>query len=141
LVTAWDSVSSVHDFLEAILSSYHNQVSEFVEELLITRSYFVGHTNYWVDSGLVTDSQIEASVFQAVEAACSLEKGLSPQDAASTLFYSHLAFIHAFRQGILSSNFDSDLPDPLTFEECHWQVMGEGPLDAESTKRKGKGRA
>ena len=141
MVTAWDSVSSVHDFLEAILSSYHNQVSEFVEELLITRSYFVGHTNYWVDSGLVSDSQTEVSVFQAAKAACSLKKGLFLQDAASTLFYSHLAFVRAFRQGILSSSFDSDLSNPLTFKECHWQVVDEGLSDAESAKRKGKGRA
>jgi len=48
---------------------------------------------------------------------------LSPQDAASKLFHAHLAFVQTFCQGILSSNFDGDFPDPLTFDQRHRQIF------------------
>ena len=48
LVAAWDCVSAAYDSLEADLVSYHNQVSEFAEELLLAdggdKSKLV---NYW----------------------------------------------------------------------------------------------
>jgi len=86
---------------------------------LVACSYFENDPDYWVGSGLISDSAAETRVFKAAEAACSLQEGLSPQDAASKLFYTHLAFVQTFRQGILSSKFDGDLPDPLTFDEHH----------------------
>jgi len=141
LVAAWNCISVAHNSLEAILASYHNQVSKFVEELLIARFYFEGHTNYWVDSGLVSNSKAKTSIFKAAEAACNLKKGLSLQDTASTLFHSYLVFVHAFCQGILSSRFSGNLPDPLTFEEHHQQVLDEQMSAAESSSKKGKSHA
>jgi len=115
---------------------------ELAEELLVACFYFESDPNYWVDSSLVSDSDAETHVFEATEAACSLQEGLSPQDAASKLFHVHLAFVQAFRQGILSSKFDGDLPDPLTFDEHHCQIFAEAQPPAESqskSKNKGKG--
>jgi len=86
----------MHDSLEASLASYHSQVSELAEELLVARSYFEGDPNYWVDSGLLSDSAAETHVFEVVEAAYSLQEGLSPQDAASKLFHAHLTFVQTF---------------------------------------------
>ena len=86
---------------------------------MVAHSYFESNPNYWVDSSLISDSDAEARVFKAAEAACSLQEGLSPQDAASKLFHAHLTFVQTFRQGILSSKFDGNLPDPLTFDEHH----------------------
>ena len=141
MVSAWNCVSVAHDSLEASLTSYHSQVSELAEELLVARSYFESDPNYWVDSGLISDSATETRVFKAAEAACSLQEGLSPQDAASKLFHAHLAFVQTFRQGILSSKFDGDLPDPLTFDERHRQIFAEAQPPAESqSKLKKKGR-
>jgi len=128
----------MHDSLEASLASYHSQVSELAEELLVAHSYFESNPNYWVDSGLVSDSDAETCVFEAAKAACILQEGLSPQDTASKLFYAHLAFVQAFRQRILSSNFD----DPLTFDECHCQIFAEAQPPAESqskSKKEGQG--
>ena len=90
--------------LEASLASYHSQVLELAEELLVARSYFESNPNYWVDSGLISDSAAETRVFEAAESACSLQEGLFPQDATSKLFHAHLAFVQTFCQRILSSN-------------------------------------
>ena len=109
----------MHDSLKASLASYHSQVLELAEELLVARFYFESDSNYWVDSGLVSDSDAKTCVFEAAKAACSLQEGLSSQDAASKLFHAHLAFVQTFCQGILSSKFDGNLPDPLTFDKCH----------------------
>jgi len=59
LVSAWNCVSVTHDSLEASLASYHSQVSELAEELLVARSYFENDPDYWVGSGLVSDSAAE----------------------------------------------------------------------------------
>ena len=142
MVSAWNCVSVAHDSLEASLASYHSQVSELAEELLVARSYFENDPDYWVGSGLVSDSAAETRVFKAAEAACSLQESLSPQDAASKLFHAHLAFVQTFRQGIVSSKFDGDLPDPLTFNKRHRQIFAEVQPPAESqskSKKKGKG--
>ena len=109
---------------------------------MVACSYFENDPDYWVGSGLVSDSAAETRVFKAAEAACSLQEGLSPQDAASKLFYTHLAFVQTFRQGILSSKFDGDLPDPLTFDEHHRQIFAEAQPPAESqskSKKKSRG--
>jgi len=142
LVSAWNCVSVAHDSLEASLVSYHSQVSELAEELLVACSYFESNPNYWVDSSLVSDSAAETRVFEATESACSLQEGLSSQDATSKLFHTHLAFVQTFCQGILSSKFDGDLPDPLTFDKLHRQIFAETqpPAGSQSqSKRKGKG--
>jgi len=138
LVSAWNCISVAYDSLEASLTSYHSQVSELAEKLLVARSYFKSDPNYWVDSGLVSDSAAETRVFEADEAACTLQEGLSPQDAASKLFHAHLTFVQTFHQGILSSKFDSDLPDPLTFDECHCQIFAETQPPAESQSKSTK---
>jgi len=83
----------MHDSLEASLAFYHSQVSELAEELLVAHSYFKSNPNYWVDSGLVSDSAAETCVFEADKAACTLQEGLSPQDAIFKLFHTHLAFV------------------------------------------------
>jgi len=142
LVSAWNCVSVAHDSLEASLASYHSQVSELAEELLVARFYFESNPNYWVDSDLISDSAAKIRVFKAAKAACSLQEGLSPQDAVSKLFHAHLAFVQTFHQGILSSKFDGDLSDPLTFDERHHQIFAEAQPPAESqskSKKKGKG--
>ena len=142
MVSAWNCVSVAHDSLEASLASYHSQVSELAEELLVAHSYFESNPNYWVDSGLVSDSAAETRVFEAAESACSLQEGLSPQDATSKLFHAHLTFVQTFRQGILSSKFDGDLPDPLTFDKRYRQIFAKAQPPAESqskSKKKGKG--
>jgi len=142
LVSAWNCISVAHDSLEASLVSYHSQVSELAEELLVACSYFKSNPNYWVDSSLVSDSAAETRVFEATESACSLQEGLSSQDATSKLFHTHLAFVQTFCQGILSSKFDGDLPDPLTFDKLHRQIFAETqpPAGSQSqSKRKGKG--
>ena len=125
MVSAWNCISVAYDSLEASLAFYHSQVLELARELLVARSYFESNPNYWVDSGLISYSDAETHVFEAAKAACSLQEGLSPQDAASKLFHAHLAFVQAFCQRILSSKFDSDLPDPLTFDEHHRQIFAE----------------
>jgi len=142
LVSAWNCISVAHDSLEASLASYHSQVSELAEELLVAHSYFESNSNYWVNSGLVSDSAAKTRVFEAAESTCSLQEGLSPQDATSKLFHAYLAFVQTFRQGILSSKFDGDLPDPLTFDECHHQIFAktQPPAGSQSkSKKKGKG--
>ena len=63
---------------------------------MIAWSYFEDYTNYWVDSRLISDSKTKTTVFQAVETVYNLEKGLFTQDAALTLFYSHLVFVYTF---------------------------------------------
>ena len=142
MVSAWNCISVAHDSLEASLVSYHSQVLELAEELLVACSYFKSNPNYWVDSSLVSDSAAETRVFEATESACSLQEGLSSQDATSKLFHTHLAFVQTFCQGILSSKFDGDLPDPLTFDKLHRQIFAETqpPAGSQSqSKRKGKG--
>ena len=129
-----------YDSLSVALSNYHSQVSEFAEELLVACNYYSSDANYWVESGLVSDSAAQEALFSAAESAFHPSKASSPQEAASLLFHSHLVFVRSFRQGILSSQFNGDLPDPLTFEERHQQVTSEATQDTLDWSKKGKQR-
>jgi len=120
------------------LSNYYSQVSEFAKELLVAYDYHSSNADYWVESGLVSDSAAQEALFSTAESVFHPSKAFSPQEAASLLFYFHLVFVCSFRQGILSSQFNGDLSDPLTFEECHQQIASEATQDALDRSKKGK---
>jgi len=116
-MASWNCVSSAHDTLSATLATYQNQVSEFAKELLVSQEYFSHDPDYWVSSGLVDSTESRDALFTAAQSACDPRTGLSSQAAAARLFNAHFTFVCSFREGIALSDFSSDLPDPLTFDE------------------------
>jgi len=140
-MASWNCVSSAHDTLSATLAAYQNQVSEFAEELLVSQEYFSHDPDYWVSSGLVNSTESRDALFAAVQSACNPRTGLSSQAAAAQLFDAHFAFVHSFREGIALSDFSGDLPNPLTFDERHTQVLQDMQDLRDCHSHKGKGRA
>jgi len=141
LMASWNCISSAHNTLSATLATYQNQVSEFAKELLILQEYFSHDPNYWVSSGLVDSTVSQDTLFEATCSACNPKTGLSSQAAAARLFNAHFTFVHSFREGIVLSDFSGDLPDPLTFDERHAQVLQDMQSLRDWHSHKGKGRA
>ena len=141
LMASWNCVSSAHDTLSATLATYQNQVSEFAEELLVSQEYFSHDPDYWVSSGLVNSTESRDALFAAAQSACDPRTGLSSQATAARLFDAHFAFVRSFREGIALSDFSGDLPDPLTFDERHTQVLQDMQDLYDRHSHKGKGRA
>jgi len=141
LMASWNCVSSAHDTLSATLATYQNQVSEFTEELLISQEYFSHDPDYWVSSGLVDSTEFRDAHFAAAQSACNPRTGLSSQAAAARLFDAHFTFVCSFHEGIALSDFSGDLPNPLTFDEQHAQVLQDIHNLRDCHSHKGKGRA
>jgi len=141
LMASWNYISSAHDTLSATLAAYQNQVSEFAEELLISQEYFSHDPDYWVSSGLVNSTESRNALFAAAQSACDPRTGLSSQAAAVQLFDAHFAFVCSFRKGIALFDFSGDLPDLLTFDERHAQVLQDMQDLCDCHSHKGKGRA
>ena len=98
-------------------------MSEFAEELLVSQEYFSHNPDYWISSGLVDSTESRDALFAAAQFACDPRTGLSSQAAAAQLFDAYFAFVCSFREGIALSDFSGDLPDPLTFDKRHAQVL------------------
>jgi len=141
LMASWNCVSSAHDTLSATLAAYQNQVSEFAEELLVLQEYFSHDPDYWVSSGLVNSTESRDALFAAAQSACNPRTRLSSQAATVRLFDAYFAFVRSFREGIAFSDFSGDLPDPLTFDERHAQVLQDMQDLRDRHSHKGKGRA
>jgi len=141
LMASWNCVSSAHDTLSATLAAYQNQVSEFAEELLVSQEYFSHDPDYWVSSGLVNSTESRDALFAAAQSACNPRTGLSSQAAAARLFDAHFTFVRLFREGIALSDFSGDLPNPLTFDERHAQVLQDMQDLRDRHSHKGKGQA
>jgi len=137
LMASWNCVSSAHDTLSATLAAYQNQVSEFAEELLVSQEYFSHDPDYWVSSGLVNSTESRDVLFAAAQSACDPRTGLSSQAAAARLFDAHFAFVRLFAL----SDFSGDLPDPLTFDKQHAQVLQDMQDLCDCHSHKGKGQA
>jgi len=123
LMASWNCISSAHDTLSATLATYQNQVSEFAKELLVLQEYFAHDPNYWVSSSLVDSIASQDTLFEAARSACNPKTGLLSQTAAARLFDAHFTFVRLFHKGITLSDFSGDLPDLLTFDERHAQVL------------------
>ena len=116
-------------------------MSEFAEELLVLQEYFSYDPDYWVSSGLVDSTESRDALFAAAQSACDPRTGLSSQAAAARLFNAYFAFVCSFHEGIVLSDFSSDLPDPLTFDERHAQVLQDMQDLRDRHSHKGKGQA
>ena len=141
LMASWNCVSSAYNTLSATLATYQNQVSEFAKELLVSQEYFSHDPDYWVSSGLVDSTESRDVLFTAAQSACDPRTGLSSQAAATQLFDAHFAFVCSFHEGIALSDFSGDLPDPLTFDKWHVQVLQDMQDLHDCHSHKGKGQA
>ena len=141
LMASWNCVSSAYNTLSATLATYQNQVSEFAKELLVSQKYFSHDPDYWVSSSLVDSTKSRDALFAAAQSACDPRTGLFSQAAATQLFDAHFAFVCSFCEGIALSDFSGDLPDPLTFDEQHVQVLQDMQDLCDRHSHKGKGRA
>jgi len=140
-MASWNCVSSVHDTLSATLATYQNQMSEFAEELLVLQEYFSHDPDYWVFSGLVDSTASQDALFEAAHSACNPKTSFSSQAAIARLFDAHFMFVRSFRKDIALSDFSSDLPNPLTFDKRHAQVLQDMQSLHNQHSYKGKGRA
>jgi len=140
-MASWNCVSSAYNTLSATLATYQNQVSEFAKELLVSQKYFSHDPDYWVSSGLVDSTESRDALFTAAQSACDPRTGLFSQAAATQLFDAHFAFVCSFHEGIALSDFSGDLPDPLTFDKWHVQVLQNMQDLHDRHSHKGKGQA
>jgi len=116
-MASWNCISSAHNTLSTTLATYQNQVFEFAKELLVSQEYFSHDPDYWVSSGLVDSTESWDALFKAAYSACNPKTSLFSQAAAARLFDAHFAFVCSFRESIALSDFSSNLPDLLTFDE------------------------
>jgi len=82
IAATWTSVTMAHQTVDATLSHYQAQVSEFAEELLVAQEYYKHDPDFWVNSGLVEHWEIEESVFEGARVASSNFDGLSATEPA-----------------------------------------------------------
>jgi len=116
-------------------------VSEFAKELLVSQEYFSHDPNYWVSSDLVDSTESWDALFEAAPSACNPKTGFSSQAATARLFDTHFMFVCSFHESIAFSDFSGNLPDPLTFNEQHAQVLQDMQSLCDWHSHKGKGQA
>ena len=141
LMASWNCISSAHNTLSATLATCQNQVSEFAEELFVSQEYFSYDPDYQVSSGFVNSTTSWDTFFKAAHSACNPKTSLSSQATTMRLFNAYFAFVRSFYKGITLSDFSSNLPDLLTFDKQHAQVLQDMQSLCDRYSHKGKGQA
>ena len=109
----WMSVTMVRQTVDAALSHYQAQVSEFAKELLITQEYYKHDPDFWVNSSLVEHQKMEKSVFEAAQAASSNFDGLFATESAQQLYEVYSNLLSLLSLALAKAGFDGHLSKAL----------------------------
>jgi len=150
----WTSVTIACRTIDATLSHYQAQVSEFTEELLVTQEYYKYDPDFWVNSGLIEHWEMEESVFKAAQATSSNFDRLSATKSTQQLYEAHSDLLSLLLSALAKAGFDGHLPEALRWQHMHAVSEAlQSPLCSASPevivkqekvagpKGKGKGRA
>ena len=154
IAATWMSVTMARRTIDAALSHYQAQVSEFAEELLVAQEYYKHYPDFWVNSGLVEHREMEESVFEAAWATSSNFDRLSATESAQQLYEAHSDLLSLLSPALAKAGFDAHLPEVLGWRYMHAvsealrspsrSALPEVVIKQEKTggsKGKGKGRA
>ena len=107
------SITMAYRTIDAALSHYQAQVSEFAEELLVTQEYYKHDPDFWVNSGLVEHQEMAESVFKAARATSSNFNGLSATESVHQLYEAHSNLLSLLSPALAKAGFNGHPPEAL----------------------------
>ena len=105
--------------VDAVLSHYQAQVSEFAKDLLVAQEYYKHDPDFWVNSGLAEHQEIEKLVFEAAWAASSNFDRLSATKSAQQLYKVHSDLLSFLSLALAKAGFDGHLLEALGWRHIH----------------------
>ena len=118
IATMWTSITMARQTVNAALSYYQAQVSEFAKELLVVQEYYKHNPDFWVNSGLIEHQKMEESVFEATRATSSNFDRLPATESTQQLYKAHSDLLSLLSPALAKAGFDGHLPEAL-----RWQYM------------------
>ena len=119
ITAMWMSVTIAHHTVNATLSYYQVQVSEFAKELLMAQEYYKHDPNFWVHSGLVKHKKIEDAVFKATQVTSSNFNRLSTSETTQQLYKAHSDLLSLLSPALAKAGFNRHLPEVLRWWYMH----------------------